>query len=483
MDTEGPTPPAARSPAERSTTPLSGSFRLRTSVGYFFADACSGWIRVLNPATKIAQPFLSGGQGVIDVKTGPDGSLYYLTRLNGPVTPGVVHKITYSDFAPLVPARLLDTRPAGPGIATIDGQFQSDGVVVGGTTLALQVGGRGGVDADAKAVALNVTVTEARDAGFLTVFPCGVAVPTASNLNYVAGGTVPNAVITKLGTGGKVCLFAQRTTHVVVDVNGEFPAASSYVPLVPRRLLDTRPAGPGIATVDGLFLSGGVVSGGTTLELQVGGRGSVDADAKAAVLTVTATEASQAGFVTVFPCGVPVPTASNLNTVAGGTVPNALISKLGTGGKVCLFAQRSTHLIVDLNGEFPATSTYLPLVPARLLDSRPAGPGIATIDGKFLGVGVVTGGTTLALQVGGRGGVPADARAAVLNVTVTEATDAGFLTVFPCGVATIPTASNLNFRAGSTVPNAVLSKLGTGGTVCFFAQRTTHLIVDVNGVI
>jgi hypothetical protein len=84
----------------------------------------------------------------------------------------------------------------------------------------LQVAGRGGVDADAKAVALNVTVTEASGAGFLTVFPCGVAIPTASNLNYVTGSTVPNAVISKLGTGGKVCLFAQRTTHLIVDVNG-----------------------------------------------------------------------------------------------------------------------------------------------------------------------------------------------------------------------------------------------------------------------
>jgi hypothetical protein len=86
--------------------------------------------------------------------------------------------------------------------------------------LELQVGGRGGVAADAKAVALNVTVTEASDAGFVTVFPCGVAIPTASNLNFVAGGTVANAVITKVGTGGKVCLFANRTTHLIVDVNG-----------------------------------------------------------------------------------------------------------------------------------------------------------------------------------------------------------------------------------------------------------------------
>ncbi len=393
----------------------------------------------------------------------------------------VLGALPSNDYTPLVPARLLDTRPAGPGIATIDGLFLSGGVVPGGTTLELQVGGRGGVAANAEAVVLNVTVTEASQDGFLTVFPCGVPIPTASNLNYVAGGTVPNAVLTKLGTGGKVCLYAQRTTHLIVDVNGEFPATSTYVPLVPARLLDTRPAGPGIATIDSLFLSGGVVTGGTTLELQVGGRGGVPLTAKAAALNVTVTEASQDGFLTVFPCGVPIPTASNLNYVAGGTVPNAVISKLGTDGKVCLFAQRTTHLIVDVNGEFPSNSRYLPLVPARLLDTRAAGPGIATIDGQFLSGGVVAGGTTLQLQITGRGGVPADAKAVVLNVTVTEATLDGFLTVFPCGVP-IPTASNLNYGLGGTVPNAVISKVGTGGTVCLYAQRTTHLIVDVNGV-
>jgi hypothetical protein len=51
------------------------------------------------------------------------------------------------------------------------------------------------------------------------VFPCG-PVPNASNLNFVANDTAPNAVITKLGPDGKVCLFARATTHLIVDVNG-----------------------------------------------------------------------------------------------------------------------------------------------------------------------------------------------------------------------------------------------------------------------
>ena len=38
--------------------------------------------------------------------------------------------------------------------------------------------------------------------GFITVFPCGQPIPTASNLNFVAGDTVHHAVVEKVGAGG-----------------------------------------------------------------------------------------------------------------------------------------------------------------------------------------------------------------------------------------------------------------------------------------
>jgi hypothetical protein len=57
-------------------------------------------------------------------------------------------------------------------------------------------------------------------AGYLTVYPCGVTRPLASNVNYVAGQVVPNAVLVKVGTAGKVCIFSLAATDIVVDVNG-----------------------------------------------------------------------------------------------------------------------------------------------------------------------------------------------------------------------------------------------------------------------
>jgi len=122
-------------------------------------------------------------------------------------------------------------------------------------------------------------------------------------------------------------------------------------------------------------------------------------------------------------------------------------------------------------------SGYVSLDPVRLLDTRSDG---ATVDGLFRAGGKLAGGQEIALQVGGRGGVPGGAGAVVLNVTVTEPDAAGFLTVYPCGTPR-PNASNLNFSVAQTIPNNVIVKVGTGGTVCLFTQSTTHLIADING--
>lgn len=58
---------------------------------YFYADFCSGWIRRFTPADKTSVAFASGLGLPVDLKTGPDGALYYLQRL-----PGVVMRIAYT---------------------------------------------------------------------------------------------------------------------------------------------------------------------------------------------------------------------------------------------------------------------------------------------------------------------------------------------------------------------------------------------------
>ena len=120
----------------------------------------------------------------------------------------------------LSPERLLETRP---GSETFDGKFELGRTVAAGSVTELQVTGRAGVPGDAAAVMLNVTAVRPVERGFLTVFPCGGAVPNASNVNYVAGQNVPNAVLAKVGVGGKVCIYTFAQTHLLTDVSGYVP--------------------------------------------------------------------------------------------------------------------------------------------------------------------------------------------------------------------------------------------------------------------
>ncbi len=257
---------------------------------------------------------------------------------------------TGSAYTSLTPARLLDTRP---GTSTVDGVQPAKDAVAASKVVELPVLGRGGVADDATAVVLNVTVTGPEGRGYVTVYPCGAASPNASSLNFVAGQTVPNAVIAKVGAGGKVCLYvAESATQLIADVTGSFPPGSDYTSLTPARLADTRTGG---TTADGKHAGSGARASGTTLELDVVGRGGVPANATTVVLNVTAAGPRGAGYVTVYPCDVPRPNASSLNFVEDRDVPNAVISQIGVGDTVCLYvAEATTDLIVDVVGAFTA---------------------------------------------------------------------------------------------------------------------------------
>ena len=243
------------------------------------------------------------------------------------------------------PARLLDTRPDS---TTFDGAYVGEGLRTTGSVQVLQVSGRAGVPAAVSSVVLNVTVDQPEIAGFITVYPCGAGIPTASNVNYVAAQTVPNAVISKLSEAGTVCLFNSGATHLVVDIAGYFVDRSVVVPLdEPARLLDTRAGGN---TFDGAFSGTGLRPSTGTIQLSVSGRADIPADASAVVLNVTVDQAQGDGFITVYPTGVNRPNASNLNYRVGQTVPNAVITRLGSGGSVCLYSLGATHLVVDVAG-------------------------------------------------------------------------------------------------------------------------------------
>lgn len=314
----------------------------------------------------------------------------------------------------------------------------------------------------ARAASLNVTVTTPVGPGYLTVYPCGTTVPLASNVNFAAGQTIPNGVITGLDSSSRACLYASVDLDVVVDVQGAVPATSSFVPVIPTRVLDTR-----IAT--GVASPGSVPAGGT-VRVQVAGATGIPADARTAVLNVTVTEPQGSGFVTAYPCGER-PTASNLNFTAGRTIANLVVAPLDASGGVCLYTSSATHLVADVGGTFPAVAGIVGREPTRVLDSR-TGLGTAA--------GTTRAGTVTMLDLAGQGVREGDV--AVLNVTATEPTLAGFVTVWPCGLDR-PLASTVNYAPGETIPNLALATAGAGGRVCLYSFTDTHLVVDLSATI
>ncbi|WP_406204903.1 hypothetical protein OH807_29685 [Kitasatospora sp. NBC_01560] len=373
-----------------------------------------------------------------------------------------------STFNSVSPVRLLDTREGigRPGSTKVAGR----------DTVPLQIAGRAGVPLGAKAVALNITATETDGNGMITAWASGAPRPNASNLNWTPGQTIPNLVVVPVGVDGKVNLFngSGAPAHLIADVFGYYTdnvSGSTYNTVSPERVLDTREAigRPGT----------GKVGGREAFALQITGRAGVPAGAKAVVLNITATETDGSGMVTAWAGGAPQPATSNLNWTPGQTIPNLVVVPVGADGKVNLFngSGAPAHLIADVFGYYTdnaSGATYSPVSPDRLLDTR---EGVGRP-----GTGKVAGRDTVPLQIAGRAGVPAGAKAVVLNITVTETDGSGMLIAWAGGAA-LPTSSNLNWTPNLTIANLVVVPVGADGKVNLLngSGAPAHLIADVFG--
>ncbi len=122
------------------------------------------------------------------------------------------------------------------------------------------------------------------------------------------------------------------------------------------------------------------------------------------------------------------------------------------------------------------TALFRPTQPTRILDTRPGEERVGYSGPK------PTRGGTVELQIAGRAGMPGSGIGAVaLNLTATEATAPGFVSVWPSGNAR-PLVSSLNLeRAGQTLPNLVIVPVGRNGRVSIYTLSGTHLVADVLG--
>lgn len=295
-----------------------------------------------------------------------------------------------------------------------------------------------------------------------TVGPGLSATFTVEFYPYVGGTYHADLAFSTNGALHSIDLVGTARSDSVLPAN---LAGYRFVPMSPLRVLDSRA---------GLGWSGAVPAGGTrTLTLPAG---TIDSSAGAVVLNVTATNTGGPGFVTVFPNGKAQPTASSLNVErAGQTIANLVTVALG-GSSINFYSSGPVDLVADLAGYFmPSGATsagrYQPVTPARLLDTRDPGAG-----------GAFAAGEERSLAVAGRGGVPATGVSAVmLNVTSAGAAGAGFVTVWPSGIAR-PLASNVNTdSAGQTIPNQVVVSLPPSGALRLYSHQRSDLVVDVVG--
>ncbi|MBM0234044.1 right-handed parallel beta-helix repeat-containing protein [Micromonospora sp. STR1_7] len=387
----------------------------------------------------------------------------------GDVNAGEMATVVGATYHPVAPARLLDTR-AAIGLPTRT-------AVPGGSEVVLPIASVGGTPAaDITAVVLNVTATQPSTAGFLTVYPDGTALPNASNVNFVAGETVPNLVTVPMSNGKvRIRNGSGGTVHVIADLQGWYgDAGSGLKTLVPTRVLDTRGAG---ATA---------FPANTTRQVDLSG--TLPSDATAVILNVTASGPTANGVLKLFPAGAAVPVASNLNFVAGQTIPNLVIVPV-TGGRVSIHNESSgsTHVVADLAGYFGsaasgAADSYVPMPPSRLVDTR---QGVGLLDRSVYGPLQPREDARFLPGFQGTGclaGCP-QATAAVLNLTATEPTTPGLLTAYPAAETAPPTASNVNFVVGETASNLAVVQVGAAGRVGLFhnSSGTTHAVVDQSG--
>ncbi len=318
------------------------------------------------------------------------------------------------------------------------------------TITRVKVAGRAAVAAgEVTAVAVNLTSVRGRTRGYLSAFPCEQGSSPTSNLNHQRGQVVAAAAIVPVDSAGEICVFNKQAGHVIVDVFGRFNDEAELASTGSTRLIDTRRPPT----------SGAPQAAGVELRIDVG------APERTVALNVTVTQAAGRGYLTVHECGTEPPNTSNVNFVAQVPAPNLVVARTDATGHVCLTSTQQAHVIVDQLAEFGDTTTVAASAPARLADSRGGAPPVA--------------GDVVRIDV--RADDPdAPISGIIANLTIARPQAAGFATVYPCAGGR-PETSNLNYRAGQTIANAVIVEPDADGMVCVSTNSAAEVVFDLLG--
>jgi hypothetical protein len=381
-----------------------------------------------------------------------------------------------SAFVPVTPVRIMDTRSAsqiGPVTGPVAASSTTLVPIDGNTTAGLPATG-------ITAVAVSITVTGQTAAGNLIAYPGDTPLPATSTVNFVSGSpaTTNNAIV-PVGPDGDIALYNQSagTAQLLVDLTGYFTTdtaasgASTYTPLAtPTRILDTR-NGTGAPEAE-------IASGGT-LTLTMAGDDTNGADlpstgitAVALNLTVVPAASGDEGYLVTYPDGVTRPSISNLwyDATADQSQAGTVIIPVGSDGKIDVYNDGpAVNLVGDLSGYFTTSTTgqyYHPLDSTRIIDTRQT-TALASDSSR---------------TIADPGNILADNPTLVLNITVTDPADGGFLQAYP-GSAARPTSSIVDFAVGETVPNLALVSTSDDNSFSIYndSAGTVQIVIDTDG--
>lgn len=136
-----------------------------------------------------------------------DSGAHLVVDITGYVTGPEAEVTSVGLTVPMDPVRVFDTRSGAP--------------LAAGGAIEVPTAGTVGIPADAGAVLLNVTATNAAEPGYVTGWPGGAAQPVASLLNLTeVDETRANAAILPVGESGSIAYFSDAGTHLLADAFG-----------------------------------------------------------------------------------------------------------------------------------------------------------------------------------------------------------------------------------------------------------------------
>jgi RHS repeat-associated protein len=431
-----------------------------------YANGTTASLAYNSYGNQTSQNYTTGSGQLIDGQnalTSPAGRITSTNSFNG------------SNYTTITPTRIADTR-------TNSGKPYAGQHLGAGATLNVQVTAANGdaVPTTATAVVLNVTAVNATTGTYLTVFAAGASRPGVSDLNVATNTVTNNQVTAPVGSGGQVAVFnAAGTLDVVVDVVGYYSpvptGTAGYNPISPARLADTR-------TGSGYQDQGQTLASGGSDTVQVTGNAGVPATGvtvSAAVVEVTAVNETAPGYLILHAHGTATPATSNLDYTTNVNITKEVTVALSSSGQFDISnSGASTNAVVDIMGYYTAGSgaQYVPITPTRVADTR-------TNSGQPYAGQHLTTGANLNVQVTSANGdgVPANATAAVINLTAINSTAAGYLQVYAAG-ASRPSTTNLSVATNTTVNDEVTAPIGSNGQIAIYdAAGTVDVLVDVEG--